>query len=142
MRWQLVVWASLALTLMAAETVAPGAFLLWLGLAAAAVFVLVALAPAIGVLGQVVAFIVLAFVFILLYRRVSSTRRAEPDSLLNRRAEQLIGRVAVLNQPIVDGTGRVQIDDAFWVVSGPELPLGTRVRVVAVDGMTLKVQSV
>lgn len=142
MRWQLVVWASLALTLMAAETVAPGAFLLWLGLAAAAVFVLVALAPAIGVLGQVVAFIVLAFVFILLYRRVSAARRAEPDSLLNRRAEQLIGRVAVLNQPIVDGTGRVQIDDAFWVVSGPELPLGTRVRVVAVDGMTLKVQSV
>jgi membrane protein implicated in regulation of membrane protease activity len=38
--------------------------------------------------------------------------------------------------------GRVQIADAFWVVEGPELPAGTPVRVVAVDGMTLKVQQV
>ena len=35
---------------------------------------------------------------------------------------------------------RVQIADAFWVVEGPDLPAATTVRVVAVDGMTLKVQ--
>jgi len=59
---------------------------------------------------------------------------------LNRRAEQLVGRVVALDQPIVAGTGRAKVDDAFWVVAGPDLPAGTPVRVVAVDGMTLKVQ--
>jgi hypothetical protein len=34
----------------------------------------------------------------------------------------------------------VKIDDAFWTVEGPDLPVGMRVRVVAVNGMTLKVQ--
>jgi membrane protein implicated in regulation of membrane protease activity len=34
----------------------------------------------------------------------------------------------------------VQIADAFWVVEGADLPAGTPVRVIAVDGMILKVQ--
>ena len=38
MRTELIVWAGLALLLIAAETLAPGVFLLWLGFAAAAVF--------------------------------------------------------------------------------------------------------
>ena len=33
-----------------------------------------------------------------------------------------------------------KVDDAFWVVSGPDLPAGALVRIVAVDGMTLQVQ--
>ena len=46
-----------------------------------------------------------------------------------------------LEQAIVAGRGRVQIADAFWTVEGPALPVGTPVRVVAVDGMLLKVQA-
>ena len=65
--------------------------------------------------------------------------RAECDDL-RARAEQLVGTVAVLDQPIAGGRGRVKIDDAFWTVEGADMPLGTRVRVVAVNGMTLKVQ--
>ena len=34
---------------------------------------------------------------------------------------------------------RVQIADALWDVSGPDLPVGTPVRVVGADGMTLRV---
>ena len=59
---------------------------------------------------------------------------------LNQRANQLVGRVAALDQAIVNGRGRVQIGDAFWDVEGPDLPVSTPVRVVAVNGMTLKVQ--
>ncbi|RBN09874.1 hypothetical protein DRB10_31075, partial [Klebsiella pneumoniae] len=62
--------------------------------------------------------------------------------LLNRRAEQLVGREVVLQQGIVGGQGRVSIDDASWQVSGPELPAGTWVRVVAVQGSTLVVEAV
>jgi membrane protein implicated in regulation of membrane protease activity len=48
--------------------------------------------------------------------------------------------VVPLEQGIVNGSGRVQIADAFWDVSGPDLPAGTVVRVVAAHGMTLVVQ--
>lgn len=141
MRWELVVWACLSLLLITAEVFVPGAFLLWLGLAAAAVFAITALVPGLGVLTQVCAFVVLAFIAIAIYRQWFSHAGATSDQpLLNRRAEQLIGQVVVLAQPIVGGQGRVQIGDAFWTVSGADLPTGSAVRVVAVEHMVLKVQ--
>jgi len=141
MRWDVVSWAAIALLLFAAEAMAPGAFMLWMGLAAAVVFVGVLLIPGIPVLAQVAAFIVLSFVSIQIYRRWF--RKNEPQSdrpHLNQRANTLVGHVTNLDQAIVNGRGRVQIADAFWAVEGADLPAGTPVRVVAVDGMTLKVQ--
>lgn len=143
MRWDVVSWAAIALLLFAAEAMAPGAFMLWMGFAATAVFLGVLLIPGVPVLWQVVAFVALSFVSVQIYRRWF--RKHEPQSdrpHLNQRANTLVGHVAPLDQPIVNGRGRVQIADAFWVVEGPELPSGTPVRVVAVDGMTLKVQQV
>lgn len=141
MRWDVVGWAALALLLFAAEALAPGAFMLWMGFAAVVVFVGVLLVPGTSLLLQVVAFVLLSFVSIQIYR--TWFRRGDRPSdrpLLNRRAEQLVGRVVVLDQAIRDGHGRAKVDDAFWVVSGPDLAAGSPVRVVAVDGMTLKVQ--
>jgi len=141
MRWEVVAWGALALVLFAAEALAPGAFMLWIGIGAAAVFVLVAVFADIPLLWQVVAFVVLSVVSIQCYRRWGRSHDRQSDQpLLNRRAEQLIGRVVLLDQGIVAGRGRAKIDDAFWVVAGPDLPAGSPVRVVAVEGMTLKVQ--
>ncbi|WP_448130639.1 NfeD family protein [Stenotrophomonas rhizophila] len=141
MRWEVVAWGALALVLFAAEALAPGAFMLWIGIGAAAVFVLVAVFADIPLLWQVVAFVVLSVVSIQCYRRWGRSHDRQSDQpLLNRRAEQLIGRMVVLDQAIVAGKGRAKIDDAFWVVAGPDLPAGSPVRVVAVEGMTLKVQ--
>ena len=141
MRWDVVTWATAALLLIAAETLAPGAFMLWMGFAAVAVFLLVLLVPGVPVLAQVAAFVVLSFVSIQVYRKwFRNSGRTSDRPLLNRRAEQNIGVVAPLDQPIAGGRGRIRIGDAFWVVEGPELPAGTPVRVVAVDGMVLKVQ--
>jgi len=141
MRVDAIVWAALALLLIAAETLAPGAFLLWMGFAAAAVFVVVLLVPGIPVLAQVAAFVVLSFVSIQVYRRwFRKSARQSDQPLLNRRAAQMVGRVAPLDQAIDRGRGRIKLDDAFWTVEGPDLPAGTPVRVIAVDGMVLKVQ--
>lgn len=141
MRWEVVGWAALAVILFAAEAMAPGAFMLWMGFAATAVFLVVWAYDGLAVLMQVVLFVALSFVSIQIYR-TWFRRRARPSDqpLLNRRAEQLIGRVVVLDQAIANGAGRAKVDDAFWVVAGPDLPAGSHVRVVAVDGMTLKVQ--
>jgi len=140
--WQAVTWAVVALLLLAAETLAPGAFMLWLGFAAAAVFVLVLVVPDVPVLAQVVAFLGLSVLSIQIYRtRFRGRSRQSDQPMLNRRAEQLIGRVVPLESAIVNGSGRVQIADAYWDVSGPDLPTGSVVRVVAVDGMTLRVEA-
>jgi membrane protein implicated in regulation of membrane protease activity len=143
MRWDVFAWAAVALLLFAAEAMAPGAFMLWLGLAAAVVFVGVLLLPAgVPLLAQVAAFVVLSFVSIQVYRRWFRKREKPSDQpALNRRTAALVGRVLPLERAIVDGRGRVQIADAFWEVAGPELPAGAHVRVTGADGMTLQVEA-
>lgn len=142
MRTDMVVWAALGLLLMAAETLVPGAFLLWLGLAAALVFVLVSVFEGLSLLTQVVAFVVFSFAAIGVYRRWYQWRGHAPAPLLNRRAEQLVGRETVLLEGSSGCHGRVRIDDAYWQVGGAGLIPGARVRVVGVSGMALEVVSV
>ncbi len=141
MRWDVFAWAAVALLLFAAETLAPGAFMLWLGFAAVAVFLGVLLVPGIPVLAQVAAFIVLGFVSIQVYRTWFRGRERQSDQpALNRRAAALQGRVVTLERGIVQGRGRVQIADAYWEVSGPDLEAGTPVRIAGADGMVLQVE--
>lgn len=142
MRWDVFTWAAVALLLFAAEALAPGAFMLWLGFAAVVVFFAVLLLPDIPLLMQVAAFIALSFVSIQVYRKGFRGHERQSDQpALNRRAAALIGRVVPLERAIIDGRGRVQIADAFWEVSGPELPAGASVRIVAADAMTLQVEA-
>lgn len=143
MRIEVMVWAGLALLLFAAEAMAPGAFMLWLGLAATATFVIVLLAPGMTMLAQVVAFAILSVVAILIWQRWFRGRGSRSDQpMLNRRAEQLVGQVVVLVEPIVDGKGRLQIADAFWTIRGPDAPAGARVRIALTDGMVLTVEPI
>ena len=141
MRWDVFAWAAVALLLFAAEAIAPGAFMLWLGFAAVAVFLAVLVVPGIPLLAQAAAFVVLSFVSIQVYR--TWFRRREPLSdrpTLNRRTAELVGRIVPLERGIANGRGRVQIADAFWDVAGPELPAGTQVRIVGAHGMVLEVE--
>lgn len=128
-------WMVLGLILLALEIVLPGFFLLWIGLAAL-------IAGAIGLLVwesawwvwqvQVVVFLVLAVVSAYVGNRVMTRSSEDPNAdLLNRRGEQMVGKLATLTEPIKDGRGRVRIGDTLWRVSGPDLPAGTQVRVKA-----------
>lgn len=144
MTLKFALWGALALLLFAAEAMAPGAFMLWFGFAAAAMALVVLALPELGWLAQAVLFSIFAVISVGVYLKwFRGKGRGSDKPLLNRRADQLIGVVAKLDQPIVGGRGgRVQIADAFWTVEGPDLPAGTPVRIVATDGMTLKVQEV
>ena len=142
MRWDVFAWAAVTLLLFAAEAMAPGAFMLWLGFAAAAVFLGVLVVPGIPLLVQVGAFVVLSFVSIRVYQRWFRSREPQRDRpALNRRTAALVGQVVPLQEPIVAGRGRVQIADAYWTVLGPDLPAGTRVRVTGAEGMQLQVEA-
>lgn len=143
MRTELIVWGGLALLLIAAESLIPGVFLLWLGLAAAAVFVGLLLVPGVEPIWQAVAFVLLAFGAIAAYVKFFRDKEQPSDQpLLNRRGQQLVGQVFVLDQAIVDGRGRLKIGDAFWTAEGEDLPQGTRVRIVSADNMSLQVRAV
>ena len=136
-------WAAITLLLLAGEVLVPGAFMLWLGFAAAAMFVITWLFPDLPFLAQAVLFTVLGFTSILVYRKWYRNREPESDQpALNRRTQQLIGRIVPLERAIERGTGRVQIADAYWTVAGPDLPAGASVRIIDADGLTLIVEAV
>ena len=140
MRFDVLVWACLALGLISAEILLPGVFMLWLGIAAGVVFVLVLLVPGLPLLVQALAFVLLSFASIAAYRRwFRQDAEHSEQPMLNRKTEHFVGRVYVLDTAIEDGTGRIKVGDAYWTVHGPDLPAGHKVRVVAVDTMTLKV---
>lgn len=50
-----------------------------------------------------------------------------------------IGQTLTLEQPIQKGAGRVRLGNREWVVRGPDLPAGAKVRVTGVDGSVLLV---
>jgi inner membrane protein len=132
-------WFILGGVLLVMEIVAPGTFMLWLGLSALVVGVL-SLIIAWPWQAQLVAFAVLSIISIVLWRRFSPKLqevRAQP--FLNRRTEGFVGRVFTLDRPIVDGSGTVRIDDTIWQVRGPDSASGTRVKVTDADGATLHV---
>ena len=143
MRGDVFWWAAIALLLFAGEILGPGAFMLWLAFAATAVFLVVLLLPGLSILVQASLFAVLGIASILVWRRWFRGKRplAAAPPIRNPPTPARIGRVVKLDRAIVNGHGRVQIADAFWDVTGPELPAGTPVRVVSADGMTLRVDA-
>lgn len=137
------IWLVAGMALCAIETVAPGAFMIWIG-AAAIVVGLVNFAATMSTSVSLTLFAVLAVVFALFGRRFYGG--AEQDAggaVLNDRARSLIGRAGVLEAAIGAEPGRLRFDDTYWRAHGPELPSGARVKVtgVASDGATLLVEA-
>ena len=140
-------WLILGGLLLSLEIMAPGVYLLWIGIAA---LLTGALSFQVGDAAwwswqvQLIVFVALALVSTLAGRHFfGADRGGETDQpLLNRREQQLIGQVSTLEEPIRDGHGRVRLGDTLWLVHGPELPAGTRVRVVGAQGGNLSVEAV
>lgn len=134
-------WALLGFVLLIVEMLMPATFFMWFGLAALAV-ALVNLAVDLPFLADVILFAVMAFVLVAIYRRGKVERHVEDSDrpLLNRRTEQLIGEVHTLAEPLENGRGRLQIGDAYWRITGPDLPAGQRVRIIGVRDLVLEVR--
>ena len=137
-------WWAFALGLFALEAMMPGAFMLWLGFAAVGVGLVTLVFDGFLLWQQWVLFSLLSLVAVALGWR---WRRRTPDSptdqpSLNRRAEQLVGRVVTLESAIVNGQGRARVGDTLWSVAGPDLPTGTSVRITGAQGSRLTVAPV
>jgi membrane protein implicated in regulation of membrane protease activity len=123
--------------LLAIEIVAPGNVFVWFGIAAILTGA-AALVTDIAWQYELVLFAVLSLVLVIVGRSWFGRPSASEEPLLNQRATRLVGRSYVLGDPIVDGSGRIRIDDTMWLLTGPDLPSGTRVRIVGHDGSVLR----
>lgn len=134
-------WAILGLLLVGGEILAPGVFLIWLGLAALLTGAIVGVAN-LGWQAACIIFAVLAVACVVAGRLLTRRKNEEPDAAtgLNDRGRQLIGRVFRLEATMTGGEGRIRVGDSSWRITGPELLAGTEVKVVRVDGATLVVE--
>ena len=138
-------WMVLGAVLLTLEIVAPGAYLLWLGIAAilTGTLSLQLWESAIWVWQvQVLVFLGLSIASVLVGRRFFSNRNQDDTDqpLLNQRERQLVGRTATLEEAITNEYGRVRLGDTLWRVAGPDLPAGTHVRVVSAENGELRVE--
>jgi membrane protein implicated in regulation of membrane protease activity len=138
-------WWILGIVLLVAEIAVPGNILVWVGVAGLAT----------GLLSNIfwetswwvwevqwLIFAALAALSLWLGRSwLNRSRNQSEEPTLNQRGASLIGRTADLIEPIHNGRGRVKIGDTIWMVRGPDLPAGSRVKVVASDGSDLKVEA-
>jgi len=135
-------WLILAVALIILEILMPGAYFLWMGISAAAVGGAMFIFPEMPLLVQILIFAVLSVITVMIYK---THKRKNPvvtdEPALNRRGEQYIGRNFTLSEPIVNGMGKVKVDDSTWKVTGIDMDAGATVRVVAVDGTTFKVEA-
>ncbi|KRD99939.1 hypothetical protein ASE63_10560 [Bosea sp. Root381] len=134
-------WVILGLVLIGGEVLAPGVFLIWLGLAALVTGAVVGLTD-IGWQAAALVFAGFSLVSVLVGRLLTRRKGEEPDAAtgLNDRGRQLIGKVFRLEATMTGGEGRIRIGDSSWRVVGPELLAGSEVRVVRVEGATLVVE--
>ncbi len=121
-------WLLLALLLAGIEVVVPGTFFIWFGAAALGVG-LIALAVDLSWQMQLVLFVVLSAVAVLVGRRVYGRAAKESDGFANDRLGRQVGRLAVVDRPIEEGSGHIRLDDTVWRADGPDLPAGARVRI-------------
>jgi len=135
-------WLILAVVMIILEMLIPGAYFLWMGVSAIFVGALMYVFPEMVFLVQILIFAVLSVISVVMYK---SYRKKNPivtdEPALNRRGEQYIGRTFTLEGPIVNGEGKIKVDDSTWKISGADMEAGASVRVIAIEGSILKVEA-
>lgn len=136
-----LLWTAAGLVLVLAEVLIPGAFLLWLGIAAVGTGIACRIAP-LDFATQVVAFAVLAPLSIAI---AMTMRRGRLPATVNTPGSGLVGRQATaLSFNGIEG--RVRLGDSDWPArlmsdQAPPQPHAVLL-VVAVDGLVLLVRPI
>ncbi len=134
-------WIVLGLLLLVLEMLAPGAIIMWFGVGALIVGGIIYLLPDLPWEWQIFIFALLSLSSVFLWKKITKDSKDDntESGTLNQRGKALVGRRVPLKEAIVNGIGRVQIDDTFWRVVGNDLSEGELVTVISSDGATLKV---
>ena len=136
-------WWILAVALVIIEILLPSFFALWLAIAAALTGLVLLLFPALGWEWQLLVFALFSVISIIAWRRYYQKHPIKTDEpMLNRRGEGYVGRELTLSQPIVDGIGKIRLDDSTWKIQGPDCPAGSKVRIIALNNVVFTIELV
>ena len=136
-------WAVAGIILILAELAVPAFVLVWFGLGALVVAMLVAIAD-VGVTTQLAAWLVTSVFLVFIWFKVF--RPESHKTRIGMSEPAMIGEVGLLARdvaPFEKGEVRFQKPllgtDTWPCIADEEIPAGTRVKVVAVEGSLLKV---
>ncbi len=124
------------------EVLVMGFFFLWFGVSAVIVGAVTMMVPALSWQIQGVLWAVLAVIGALgwrVYQKKHPNTFETDEPFLNKRGGQYVGRVFALEEPIVNGFGKIRVDDSHWKVSCPQdLPAGAKIRVTGLKDTTFE----
>ncbi len=140
------IWLGVGLLFLILELATGSLFLIWTGLAALAVSVLVFFAEDLGLHWQLIVFSVTAVTTTYLGRNYFRGRIGPAVSdkpFLNRRSEQLAGRTVFALVDFKSGEGRVRLGDSQWSAriesagAPPVVAKDDALKIVRIEGATL-----
>ncbi len=132
-------WWVLGVVFVVLEILLPSTFFLWLAIGAGITGLELLLWPAAGWETQLLTFSVASVASYLLFRGYLRRNPIPTDHPnLNRRGEQYVGRTFNLDEAVVNGRGKIIVDDSTWKIEGDDCPAGTRIRITAVNGTVLE----
>ncbi len=137
-------WWILAIFLIGIEVFAPTTIFMWFGISAGLTGLFSLIAPETSWQIQFIVFSVLSVLAILASRYYIKNNPSTTDQpKLNKRGAQYIGRKFNLEKAIVNGIGKIRVDDTYWrVESDNDADKKTKVKVTGVEGASLKVEIV
>jgi membrane protein implicated in regulation of membrane protease activity len=133
-------WMIGGILLLIAEIIAPGFFLVFIGVAALATgaFTLLFGMP---LAFQLILFTIYALVAVMIGRKVYANQAADSsDPLLNDRVARMVGKSVTVIEVVDEHSGRVRVGDSEWSARGGPGRPGERVRITGVDGNCLLVE--
>lgn len=137
-------WITFGLCLLVIELFGTVGYFLWLGLSALFVSTVVVFFP-VSWQFQWVSFASASLVTMWLWwrRQLIKDQQDDEHRLLNQKEKQLIGKASLVEQNVDGGQFRLSLGDTTWTAECDEtLKAGTKVKVIAVDGIVVKVKSV
>ncbi|EIV2082443.1 TPA: NfeD family protein [Klebsiella aerogenes] len=139
-----IFWLTLGGLLLAAEMLGSNGYLLWSGVAGVVTGLLTWAIPFSwewqGTLFAVLTLLAAWLWSKWLRKRMRQQRPA--DAQLNQRGQQLVGRRFTLDNALENGRGHVRVGDSSWpVIADEDLAAGSKVEVVAVEGIILRVRA-
>lgn len=137
-------WLAFGLCLLAVELLGTAGYFLWLGISALIVGVIVTFLPLSWQL-QWISFASFSLITTWLWwrKQLSTDQQDDAQRALNQKDKQLIGRTSVVEQDVENGQFRLALGDTTWTAEcDTPLKAGTRVKVVHVDGIVVKVEPI
>ncbi|MEH6454971.1 MAG: NfeD family protein [Cocleimonas sp.] len=136
-------WWIFAIALVILEVFSPGAFFMWMGAAAGASGLALLVLPELSWQMQFIIFAVTSIAAILVGKTFFNRKSANTaDPTLSTLETELTGNTYIVEKPIINGSGRIQVGESTWKAQGPDCAVGSTVKVVSVQGAVLVVEPV